>query len=254
MLEIIQLPVLSDNYIYIVHEPDLKQTAVIDPAISAPVLEVLKNKGWSLDYIFNTHHHSDHVGANLELKDQTGCQVLASHADRSRIPGIDKQLKQGDEVRLGNQIAKVMAVPGHTLGHIVYYFPKDNVLFCGDTMFSMGCGRLFEGSAEQMWDSLQKLKKLPKQTKIYCAHEYTQANGQFALTIDPDNQQLQQRIAQVDKLRTENKATIPTVLDQELETNPFLREDDPSIQNNLGMTDNRASDVFRKIRELKDHF
>ena len=254
MLEIIQLPVLTDNYIYIVHEPDSKQTAVVDPAISAPVLETLKNKGWSLDYIFNTHHHSDHVGANLELKEQTDCQVFASYSDRSRIPGIDKQLNQGDEVKLGHHIANVMAVPGHTLGHIVYHFPNDYALFCGDTLFSMGCGRLFEGTAEQMWDSLQKIKKLPKQTKIYCAHEYTQANGRFALSIDPDNQQLQQRIAQVDKLRAENKATIPTLLEQELETNPFLREDDSSIQNNLGMTDKRACDVFQKIRELKDHF
>ncbi len=262
MLEIIQLPVLTDNYIYIVHEPDSKQTAVVDPAISAPVLETLKNKGWSLDYIFNTHHHSDHVGANLELKEQTGCRVFASVIDNLRIPGIDVELFHGDKVKLGKYVAKVMSVPGHTLGHIVYYFSKDKILFCGDTLFSMGCGRLFEGSAQQLWHSLQKLKKLPKQTKIYCAHEYTQANGRFALTIDPDNQRLQQRIAQVDKLRAEKKATIPTLLEQELETNPFLREDDPSIQNNIGMTDQnnigmtdkRACDVFQKIRELKDHF
>jgi hydroxyacylglutathione hydrolase len=254
MLEIIQLSVLTDNYIYIVHEPDLKQTAVIDPAVATPVLDALKNKGWSLDYIFNTHHHSDHVGANLELKEQTGCQIFASYSDRLRIPGIDKQLNHGDEVKLGNHIANVMAVPGHTLGHIVYHFPKDHVLFCGDTLFSMGCGRLFEGTAEQMWDSLQKIKKLPKQTKIYCAHEYTQSNGQFALTIDPDNQQLQQRMVKVDRLRAKSKATLPTTLDQELETNPFLREDDPAIKKNLGMTDKQACDVFRKIRELKDHF
>ncbi len=254
MLEIIQLPVLNDNYIYIIHETDLNQTAVVDPAISAPVLEVLKNRGWSLDYIFNTHHHWDHVGANLELKDQTDCLIYASQIDRSRIPGIDKQLSHGDEVKLGNHVANVMAVPGHTLGHIVYHFSKDNALFCGDTLFSMGCGRLFEGSAEQMWHSLQQFKQLPKQTKIYCAHEYTQANGKFALTIEPDNQQLQQRIQQVDRLRAENQATIPTTVDQELETNPFLREESPSIQNKVNMIDRPGIEVFRKIRELKDHF
>ena len=254
MLEIIQLPVLNDNYIYLIHEPVSAETAVVDPAIAQPVLDTLSSKGWTLNYIYNTHHHWDHVGANLELKEKTGCQILASEADYSRIPGIDKGLKQGDEIKLGNQVAKVIDTPGHTLGHIVYHFPDSNALFCGDTLFSMGCGRLFEGTAEQMWHSLQKLKQLPKATQIYCTHEYTQANGKFALSIEPDNQHLQQRILQVKQLRENNKPTVPSTLQQELATNPFLRENSPEIQKSIGMTGQPRVEVFRKIRELKDNF
>ena len=254
MIDIIQLPVLNDNYIYLIHEPVSGTTAVVDPAVAQPVLDTLSNKGWTLDYIFNTHHHWDHVGANLELKEKTGCQILASEADRSRIPGIDKGLKQGDEINLGNQVVTVIETPGHTLGHIVYFFPKSNALFCGDTLFSMGCGRLFEGTADQMWHSLQKIKDLPKETQIYCTHEYTQANGKFALTIEPDNQHLQQRIQQVKQLREHNKPTVPSTLEQELTTNPFLRENSPEIQKSIEMTGQPMNKVFRKIRELKDNF
>ncbi len=254
MLEIIQLAVLNDNYIYIVYDPKSKQTAVIDPAIAEPVIDVLNKKGWSLDFIFNTHHHSDHVGANLELKEHFACKIYASRKDRSRIPGVDILLADGDEVSVGNYTAKVMAVPGHTLGHIAYYFSENKALFCGDTLFSMGCGRLFEGTAEQMWHSLQQIKELPKQTKIYCAHEYTQANGKFALSIDPDNKQLQQKIAQVYELRLANKATIPSILEEELETNPFLRADNKAIQENIKMLDKPVIAVFENIRKMKDYF
>lgn len=254
MLEIIQLPVLNDNYIYLIHDPVSGETAVVDPAVAQPVLDTLSLKGWTLKYIFNTHHHWDHVGANLELKEKKECQILASEADQARIPGIDKGLKQGDEIKLGNQVAKVIATPGHTFGHIVYHFPDSNALFCGDTLFSMGCGRLFEGTAEQMWHSLQQLKALPKETHIYCAHEYTQANGKFALSIEPKNQQLQQRIQQVKQLREHNKPTVPSTLEQELATNPFLRENQPEIQQSIQMTGQPISEVFRKIRELKDNF
>ncbi len=254
MIEIIQLPVLTDNYIYLIHDPVSGQTAVIDPAIPQPVLDCLSAKGWTLDYILNTHHHWDHVGANLELKEKTNCQILASDHDYSRIPGIDKGLKDGDEIILGDQIAKVIATPGHTLGHIVFHFSNSNALFCGDTLFSMGCGRLFEGSADQMWHSLQQLKKSPKETQIYCTHEYTQANGCFAITLEPDNQQLQQRIQQVDLLRATNKTTIPSTIKQELATNPFLREDSLAIQQSLNMEGQSAIEVFTKIRELKDSF
>ncbi len=254
MLEIIQLPVLTDNYIYIIHEPNSKETAVVDPAIAQPVLNLLNSKGWRLNYILNTHHHSDHVGANLELKNQTGCQIIGFEQDQKRIPGIDIKLKQGGKVKLGNQTAKVIETPGHTLGHIVYYFADSDALFCGDTLFSMGCGRLFEGSAEQMWRSLQLLKSLPKQTKIYCAHEYTQANSQFALILEPDNKQLSYRIEEVNNLRAANKATIPSSLEQELMTNPFLREDSLALQQSVDMVGMPAIDVFRKIRQLKDNF
>ena len=254
MLDIIQLPVLNDNYIYLIHEPFSGGTAVVDPAVAKPVLDTLSSKGWTLNYIFNTHHHWDHVGANLELKEKTGCLILASESDYSRIPGIDKGLKQGNEIKLGNQVVKVIETPGHTLGHIVYHFPNGNALFCGDTLFSMGCGRLFEGSAKQMWHSLQRLKELPRETQIYCAHEYTLANSNFALTLEPDNQYLQQRIQQVKQLRELNKPTIPCTLELELATNPFLREDSSEIQKSIGMTGQPMTEVFRKIRILKDNF
>lgn len=254
MLEIIQLPVLNDNYIYLLHEPLSKETAVIDPAIAEPVLELLNKKGWHLNYIYNTHHHWDHVGANIELKQKTHCKILASEVDSSRIPGIDKGLKHGDVIKLGNQAANIIATPGHTLGHIIYHFIENNALFCGDTLFSMGCGRLFEGTAEQMLHSLQLIKQLPTQTKIYCAHEYTQANGQFALTLEPGNQQLLDRLKQVKQLRTDNKATVPTTLEQELASNPFLREDSLEIKNTINITAKTAIDTFTEIRKLKDNF
>lgn len=254
MLEIIQIPVLNDNYIYLIHEPISKITAVIDPAIAEPVLEILHDKGWSLNYIFNTHHHWDHVGANSELKQKTNCKIFASATDSSRVPGIDKELKQGDTLKLGEQSIKIIATPGHTLGHIVYHFVENNSLFCGDTLFSMGCGRLFEGTAEQMWQSLQLIKQLPKQTKIYCAHEYTLANGKFALTLEPNNQQLLDRLKQVKKLRSDNKPTIPSTLEQELASNPFLREDSQEIKELINMTDKTAVETFTKIRILKDQF
>lgn len=254
MLEIIQLPVLTDNYIYIIHDSDSNETAVVDPAISQPVLDTLKNRKWSLKYIINTHHHSDHVGANLELKDRTGCKIVGFGEDSKRIPGIDIKLKQGDKINIGDHVAKVIATPGHTLGHIVYHFANNNILFCGDTLFSMGCGRLFEGTAEQMWNSLQQLKNLPKETKIYCTHEYTQANGQFALTLEPNNQALLNKMQEVKQLRSLNKSTIPSTLEQELATNPFLREDSPALQQSINMAGQPPIDVFRRIRKLKDNF
>jgi len=254
MLEIIQLPVLNDNYIYLIHEPASQKTAVVDPAICQPVLDTLKQRGWTLNYIFNTHHHNDHIGANLELKAVTQCQIIVAEADKYRIPEIDITVKEGDIFSLGNEKIKVIETPGHTIGHIVFYLENSNMLFCGDTLFSMGCGRLFEGSAEQMWNSLQKIKALPKETSIYCSHEYTQTNGKFALTIEPDNQELQKRIQQVKQLRNENKPTVPTTLALELQTNPFLREDSSAIQQALNMNKQPLHKIFSKIRELKDKF
>ncbi len=254
MLEIIQIPVLNDNYIYIIHEPSSKKTAVVDPAVASPVLDVLKQKKWSLDYILNTHHHHDHIGANLELKKVTHCQIIAADADQHRIPGIDKTVKQNDEFMLGNEVFKVIETPGHTLGHIIFFFYKSDLLFCGDTLFSMGCGRLFEGSAEQMWHSLQKIKALPKQTKIFCTHEYTQDNGAFALSLEPKNQNLQLRVQQVKQLRAQNQPTIPSTLEQEIKTNPFLRENSIEIQQSINMQGQPTIKIFKTIRELKDSF
>ena len=225
MLKIIIIPVLTDNYIYLIHDPVSRETAVVDPALAQPVLDRLQKNGWQLTYIWNTHHHSDHVGGNLQIKKQTGCKIIAAQADWDRIPGIDQGVSEGDVVSLGQYKARVIATPGHTREHIVYHFAEDNILFCGDTLFVMGCGRLFEGTAEQLWHSLQKLKALPKATLVYCTHEYTQTNGRFALTVEPDNQHLQQKMLEVNRLRSNNKLTVPTTIAEELATNPFFRED-----------------------------
>jgi len=254
MLKIIQLPVLTDNYIYLLHDTASGSTAVVDPALSQPVLDELKQQGWRLDWILNTHHHADHVGGNLELKAKTGCQVIAANADKDRIPGFDKGVDDGDVIKIGQYAAKVLATPGHTSGHIVYYFADAAALFCGDTLFAMGCGRLFEGSAEQMWQSLQKIKSLPGDTLIYCAHEYTQNNGRFALIVEPENPALQQRIIEVNQLRAENRATVPSILQQELATNPFLREDSLALQRQINFEDETPVSVFAEVRRLKDHF
>ena len=254
MLDIIQIPVLTDNYIYLLHDPESGDTAVVDPALAQPVLDLLEAKGWPLIYILNTHHHWDHVGGNLELKQKTGCQIIAAHLDSGRIPGIDSGVFEGDIISLGQHQARVIATPGHTSGHIVYYFAKDEALFCGDTLFAMGCGRLFEGSAEQMWTSLQKLKVLPSSTRVYCTHEYTQANGKFALSVEPDNFQLQHRMMEVAELRFANKPTVPSTIGQEMATNPFFRDNSISIQKNLGLESQSSVLVFTELRKRKDFF
>ncbi len=252
MLEIIALPVLTDNYIYLIHDPVSQETAVVDPALALPVLDILEEKGWQLTYILNTHHHSDHIGGNCQLKQLTGCKIIAAQADWDRIPGIDQGVNESDFISLGQHKAKVIATPGHTRAHIVYYFAEDNILFCGDTLFVMGCGRLFEGTAKQLWHSLQKLKALPKLTLVYCTHEYTQANGRFALTLEPDNIELQAKMFKVNALRNNNQPTVPTTIGEELASNPFFRENSVEIQNNIGMKDAHPVEVFAKIRLLKD--
>lgn len=254
MLTILQLPVLNDNYIYLIHDPVSGETAAVDPAVAQPVLNILDQKGWQLTAILNTHHHSDHVGGNLELKQLTGCTVIAPFSDRHRIPGLDRSVVDGDVITLGKHSARVISTPGHTSGHVVYHFADDNMLFCGDTLFVMGCGRLFEGTAEQMWHSLQKLKILPGSTQVYCAHEYTQANGRFALTVEPDNRELQQRMEIVNQLRAKHLPTVPSTIEQELATNPFFREDSLALRNTIKKMDNTPVEVFAEVRQLKDNF
>jgi hydroxyacylglutathione hydrolase len=254
MLTITQIPVLTDNYIYLINDPVSGETAVIDPALAQPVLDVLEKKGWRLTYILNTHHHWDHVGGNLELKQKTGCKIIAAQADRDRIPGIDRGVGEDDVIALGQHQARVISTPGHTLGHIVYHFAEDGALFCGDTLFVMGCGRLFEGTPEQMWNSLQKLKALPPSTRIYCTHEYTQTNGRFALSVEPDNRQLQEKMIEVKQLRAENKSTVPSTIEQEIATNPFFRADSISIQKTLGLESQSPVRVFTELRKRKDSF
>jgi hydroxyacylglutathione hydrolase len=254
MLEILQLPILQDNYIYLIHDPESGETAAVDPGLAQPVLDVLAQKNWQLNYIFNTHQHWDHVDGNLVLKQQTGCKIIAGQGDIDRIPGVDTGVSDGDTLWLGRHRISIIATPGHTLRHIVYYFPDDDLLFCGDTLFVMGCGRLFEGTAEQMWQSLQKLKELPPATQLYCTHEYTQTNGQFALTVEPSNRQLQQRMLTVNQLRADNLPTVPSTIAQELATNPFFREDSVSLQQTIGMLAKSSVAIFTEIRRCKDCF
>lgn len=254
MLDIAIIPVLTDNYIYLIHDPVSQETAAVDPALAQPVLAVLEEKGWGLTCILNTHHHSDHTGGNLQLKQQTGCKIIAAQEDWQRIPGIDKGVDEGDAIAIGQHKANVIATPGHTRAHIVYHFAEDKLLFCGDTLFVMGCGRLFEGTADQLWHSLQKLKALPKETKVYCTHEYTQTNGRFALTVEPENENLQQRMLEVNRLRSSNRPTVPTTIADELACNPFFRENNPEIQTKIAMNNAPALAVFSKLRQMKDRF
>ncbi|MDD5275690.1 MAG: hydroxyacylglutathione hydrolase [Methylovulum sp.] len=254
MYSVTIIPMLNDNYSYLIHDTESQQTAVVDPTLAQPVLDVLAANGWQLNFIFNTHHHGDHVGGNLELKQKTGCKVVAAQADQYRIPGYDLGVNDNEVVMLGNLAAHIIATPGHTSGHIVYYFADHGLLFCGDTLFVMGCGRLFEGTAEQLWHSLQKLKRLPEATRIYCAHEYTQANGRFALSAEPDNLALQQRILAVKQARENGQPTVPSTIAQELATNPFFREDSPALQKAIGLSGKSALDVFTELRKLKDRF
>src|SRR5919106_2689588 len=234
-LQVEQLPVLSDNYVYLIHEPRAGVSGVVDPAVAAPVLDRLQAHGWKLDWILSTHHHVDHTGGNRELKEATGCRIAGPKADAARIPGIDLGLAEGDRFALGDAEAQVFETPGHTSGHISYWFADAKALFCADTLFSLGCGRVFEGTPAQMWDSLSKLAALPDDTLVYCAHEYTQSNARFALSVDPDNPALKERAAEVDRQRAADQPTVPTRLSAERAANPFLRVRDPAIRARLGM-------------------
>lgn len=254
MLEVVLIPVLSDNYLWLVHEPESGCTAAVDPAVAEPVLAMLKKKGWRLTHILNTHHHYDHVGANLELKAATGCAIAGYGPDAARIPGIDIMLYDGDAITLGQAEFKVLFMPGHTKGHIAYWYEKERWLFCGDTLFSLGCGRLFEGTAEEMYGSLERIRALPEESRIACAHEYTESNARFALTLEPQNEALQQRVQEVKALRAQAIPTLPTTVGLEKKTNPFLRTESVEIRQNLGMVKALPVEVFAEIRRRKDVF
>ena len=254
MLEIVQIPVLNDNYLYLLHDADTDSTAIVDPAVDEPVINELEKRGWMLTHIINTHHHWDHTGANLALKEKYGLQIIGPKAEAERIPGLDHAVGEGDIINIGNSCAEVFDTPGHTNGHIVYYFAKAKALFAGDTIFAMGCGRLFEGTPKQMWDSLQKVMALPDETKIYCAHEYTMANAKFALSVEPENRDLIKRVHEVEHKRAANLPTIPTSIDIEKKTNPFLRPMSAHLQTTIGMTGSDIVDVFAETRRLKDSF
>ncbi|HVF37307.1 MAG TPA: hydroxyacylglutathione hydrolase [Sphingomicrobium sp.] len=240
MLEIIAVPAFADNYLWLVHDDASDETAVVDPGDPAPVLEEAERRGWRITQILNTHWHPDHTGGNLAIKQATGAPIWGPAGENGRVPGLDHSLGEGDRIRIGEYEAEVWEVPGHTIGHIAYIFRENSVAFVGDTLFAMGCGRLFEGTAEQMHRSLSRLAELPGETRLYCAHEYTLANARFAAQAFPDNQAIANRLAEVDAARSRNEPTVPTTLAAERATNPFL------LAGNV--------EQFAELRLAKDEF
>jgi len=245
---------LQDNYGVLVHDPSSGATAAIDAPEAGPVERALQGNGWKLTDILVTHHHGDHTGGIAALKQQYGCRVVAPRGEAAKIPQVDEAVGEGDTVNVGKLTAKVLETPGHTLGHIAYWFDADKLAFVGDTLFSIGCGRVIEGNPEMMWRSLSKLRDLPGDTRIFCGHEYTQANIRFARTIEPDNKALAARAAQVDKLVAEKKPTLPSTMGEEREANVFLRADVPAVAAAVGMSGKPPAEVFAEVRARKNKF
>jgi hydroxyacylglutathione hydrolase len=223
MIEVVRIPALQDNYIWLVHEPASGETMVVDPAEAEPVLAEAERRGWRITQVWNTHWHPDHTGGNAQIKAATGCAITGPAAEAARIPTLDRLVDEGDRVRLGDVEAQVLEVPAHTAGHVAYYLPGEQAVFVGDTLFAMGCGRLFEGTAEQMFANMQRLAKLPPETTVYCAHEYTLSNGRYALVAEPENGAIRARMIEVETARAAEEPTVPTTIGQELATNPFMR-------------------------------
>lgn len=243
---------LKDNYGVLLHDPANGATAAIDAPEAAPVETALKTTGWLLSDILVTHHHADHTGGIAELKERYGCRVVAPRGEAARIPLVDATVREDDEVRVGALRGRVLETPGHTAGHISYFFPADKLAFVGDTLFSIGCGRVIEGTAEMMWQSLLKLRALPDNTRIYCGHEYTKANIRFAKTVEPVNAALKERETEVEKLLAAGQPTIPSIMRAEKAANPFLRADVPEVAKSVGLTGDPAWKVFAEIRERKN--
>ncbi|MDH0365443.1 hydroxyacylglutathione hydrolase [Brucella anthropi] len=253
-LEIEQFICRSDNYGVLIHDPQSALTASIDAPDAAAIEAALKRRGWTLDFIFTTHHHPDHVEGNDALKAKYGVSIIGPKAEETKIPGIDRTVKDGDEFTFGLFRVKVIATPGHTAGEVSYYLPDAKAVFTGDTLFALGCGRLFEGTPLTMFQSLQKLVALPGDTAVYCGHEYTESNARFALTIDPANSALKERAAEIVRLRAADRMTLPSSIALEMATNPFLRWHDAGIRSRLGLQDAPDEAVFAEIRKRKDMF
>jgi hydroxyacylglutathione hydrolase len=253
-LEVYQFPARSDNYGVLIHDPETGATASIDAPDADAVLAALAEKGWTLTHILITHHHGDHTAGNKRLKALIGCIIVGPKQEAGSIPAIDVEVSEGDSVAIGNSNALVIETPGHTRGHVSYLFPEDGIVFVGDTLFSVGCGKLLEGDAKMMWRSLQKLMALPPETQLYCGHEYTRANTKFALTVEPGNAALQARAVEAEELAKRKQPALPTTVAQELATNPFLRPSSPEIQKRLGMEGRELWEIFGETRQRKDRF
>ena len=247
------IPCLSDNFSYLIHDKESDKVSIVDPAEYKVCDNVIK-KYKKLDFILNTHHHADHVDGNLELKKKYNSKILGFELDKDRIPGIDILLKENQKHKIGKLEFELIFVPGHTKGHVAFFFFKEKVVFTGDTLFSLGCGRVFEGTHEEMFNSLNKIKKLPPDTKIYCGHEYTKSNLNFCLKYDSKNTFLKEKEIEIQKKLSSNQPTIPTTLGQEIKTNIFFRCNDPEIRHTLGLKDSSEAKVFSKLRDLKDSF
>ena len=253
-MHITPIPCLSDNYAYVINDISSKTIGVVDPSEAQPIIAFLKKENLKLNYILNTHHHFDHIGGNIELKKKYNAKIIGFVDDKHRIPGIDIALKNNEIWDFGNSKLKVLHIPGHTLGHICFFFAKEKIAFTGDTLFSLGCGKIFEGDHKQMLVSLNKIKKLPKDTNIYCGHEYTHKNAEFCLKYDDKNPDLIRKFEKIKKLRSNNLPTIPSRLEDELKTNIFLRCDQNDLKIKLNMKNQEDLKVFKKVRDLKDSF
>lgn len=253
-MQIETIPCLSDNYAFLAHDPETGATAVVDVPEAGPIINALSARGWTLSHVLITHHHADHIGGLSQLLAAHPAKVVGAADDSRRLPPLDQAVKDGDSVTVGRESGTVIDVSGHTVGHVAYYFPDSAVVFTGDSLMALGCGRVFEGTPPQMWASLRKLSALPPETTVCSGHEYTENNGKFALTVDPDNAALISRLDAVQKARRNGIPTVPSSLAEELTTNPFLRATDPAIQAHLGMDGADPADVFAEIRARKDRF
>jgi len=253
-MKITPIPCLNDNYAYIVNDNITKTVGVVDPSEAKPIINYLKKEKLELNYILNTHHHFDHIDGNIELQKLYNSKVIGFDGDKHRIPGINITLNDGEKFKFGKSIIKIIHIPGHTSGHICFFFEKEKIAFTGDTLFSLGCGRIFEGDHKQMLSSLNKIKKLPTKTKIYCGHEYTLKNAEFCMKYDEKNLDLTNQFKKVKELRSKNLPTVPSVLEQELKSNIFLRCDQNDLKIKLNMQNSDDYKVFKKVRDLKDAF
>ena len=253
-LDIEQFICRSDNYGVLIHDPASNCTAAIDAPDALAIEAALRRRGWTLDFIFTTHHHFDHVDGNLALKEKFGLTIIGPEAEKDKIPGIDRTVRDGDTFPFGQFMVNVIATPGHTAGEVSFHIPDAKVVFTGDTLFALGCGRLFEGTPAMMLESLRRLAALPGDTAVYCGHEYTEGNARFALTIDPENATLRERARDIAQLRANDRMTLPSTIALELATNPFLRWHDRNIRDRLGLVGAADEIVFAEIRKQKDIF